>query len=323
MDKVSIIIPIYNVERYLQECLDSVAGQTYDNLEIILVDDGATDSSGDICDRYAAVDPRVRVIHQTNAGAAAAKNRGLNMATGDYITFIDSDDWVEKTWIETMLSTAKAAGADLVECGVRKEYVGSTEVMANDPGEYTPQAYLAQYFQRWTNSIFWEKLFVRQLTESVRFRTERRCIDDEFYTYKIISNATKIIRIPDPLYHYRQRASSAVRSDANRRQITDDAMELRPERYEWIKTRFPDLKRLFWISDVDYLLYLAGTGLFDRPLAKKFRRIAGYYLKEGIRLSKDRRMIILWGQLLGCFPKTESQQRQSETNPGGKRIYFE
>ena len=101
---ISIIVPVYGVERYLSECVDSLLSQTHRNLEVILVDDGSPDNCGAICDRYATSDRRVKVIHQVNAGAANAKNAGLDIASGDYIAFMDSDDWAEVDWIETMLT---------------------------------------------------------------------------------------------------------------------------------------------------------------------------------------------------------------------------
>ena len=112
--KISVIIPVYNREKSLKKCLDSVMGQTYKNLEIILVDDGSKDSSGVICDEYAAGDSRIKVIHQQNAGVAAARNAGLAMATGDYIGWVDSDDWIEPDMYECMLDNAQKYEADIV-----------------------------------------------------------------------------------------------------------------------------------------------------------------------------------------------------------------
>ena len=103
--KVSIIVPVYNVESYLNECIDSIINQTYRNLEIILIDDGSTDLSGEICDRYKEIDSRILVIHQKNQGAANAKNNGLDLATGDYISFVDSDDFIEKDMYKKLYIT--------------------------------------------------------------------------------------------------------------------------------------------------------------------------------------------------------------------------
>ena len=112
--KISVIVPVYKVESYLGKCLDSIIGQTYHILEIILIDDGSPDRCGEICDEYAAKDPRIHVIHQQNAGLSAARNAGLDIASGDYIMFVDSDDWVEKNTCETVLMIAQQQQADIV-----------------------------------------------------------------------------------------------------------------------------------------------------------------------------------------------------------------
>lgn len=285
MPKVSIIIPIYNVERYLPECLDSILAQTEQNWEAILVDDGATDSSGAICNDYAANDNRFRVIHKENGGAASAKNAGLDAAEGEYVTFIDSDDWVEPDWLEKMLSAFDSAGVDIAECDFTKEYLTHTE-QGNDSvrttGVFSSQEYLGLYIKNWTCSLFWNKLFKRSLTESIRFRKERRCIDDEFYTYKVIANAKKIVRIEDALYHYRQRASSAVMSPKNRLQITDDALEVLIERYQWISLRFPELRKTYIQHDVEIMFYFARSFDFCDATRLKFRKTAAYYLRQSL-----------------------------------------
>lgn len=281
--KVSIIIPVYNVQRYLVECLDSVIGQTYHNLEIILIDDGATDESGKICDKYAELDDRIKVIHQSNQGAANAKNVGLDTMTGEYVTFIDSDDFAEPDWVEYMVCALEGTQADVVECNFILEYInkiapGNNNLFFNK--EFTNEEYMAQYLDNWTCSLFWNKLFRRELTEKIRFRKERRCIDDEFYTYKIFAKAKKIIRIDNVLYHYRQRISSVVTSEKNQHQITDDALEVLIERYTWIKKCFPKLTTTYLKHDIDILFYFRNSLLFTNDTVRKYKKIRRYYLKE-------------------------------------------
>ena len=117
-ETISIIIPVYNVEKYLNKCLNSVIEQTYKNIEVILIDDGSTDNSGKICDEYAKNDIRIKIIHQQNGGVSTARNNGLEHATGKYITFVDSDDYIEKEMIETMAKKIMKKNADIVICGV-------------------------------------------------------------------------------------------------------------------------------------------------------------------------------------------------------------
>ena len=144
------------------------------------------------------------------------------------------------------------------------------------------EEYMKQYLFNWTCSLFWNKLFRGELLKDVRFRKERRCIDDEFFTYKAAAASEKVVRIPQVLYHYRQRASSAVSSEKNRLQILDDALEILIERYQWISTRFPNLRKTYLVHDVEIMFYFAGDFVFTKQTVKKFRKTARYYLKESL-----------------------------------------
>ena len=305
MDKVSIIIPIYNVDKYLNQCINSVINQTYKNLEILLIDDGSTDKSGSICDAYAEKDSRIKVFHQVNAGAANAKNKGLDLATGDYIAFIDSDDIAEECWIDTMVTILNNYSADMCECRFDKYYIDRYEKLdenLKDINVFSSEEYLNQYLDDWTCSLFWTKLFKRELTENIRFRKERRCIDDEFYTYKVISNAKKIVKINNILYHYRQRKSSAVQSRKNQLQITKDAIELRIERYNWIKKKYPQIRKKYLDSDMNFLLFFSHNSLFDLESNKIFHNASKFYLKETLKLGVNINLLRISFKLLMCKP---------------------
>lgn len=285
MKKVSVIIPVYNVETYLPQCLDSVLAQTYSELEILLVDDGSTDLSGKICDEYRNRDSRICVFHQKNQGAANAKNTGLDYFTGEYVTFLDSDDYVEKDWIETLINVAENLNAKVVECNFKKEFVeySEEETGCTEPYKiYTSEKYMEQYLEHWTCSLFWNKLFEATLVKDIRFRKERRCIDDEFFTYKLLTKATKIVQINRVLYHYRQRKSSAVTSDKNKYQIADDALEVLLERYYWVGNSYPNLRVKYLQHDVDIMFYFAKFN-FKEDTTKKFKRISWEYVKESIK----------------------------------------
>lgn len=119
-EKVSIIVPVYNVEQWLDECIESIINQTYKNLEIILVDDGSKDNSGVICDKWKLKDDRIIVIHKKNGGLSSSRNAGLDIFTGEYVTFCDSDDYIEKETIESMLNTLKEKKVDIVWCAMNK-----------------------------------------------------------------------------------------------------------------------------------------------------------------------------------------------------------
>ena len=293
--KVSIIVPVYNVREYLPRCLESIRSQSLPDWEAILVDDGSTDGSGGLCDSFAAADPRFRVIHQSNSGAANAKNRALDQAGGAYIAFVDGDDYVESHWLETALRAARAEGADIVEYGFDNVYSDRVEPALADPlppGCFSAEEYLARYPREWPDSLFCTKLFRRQTLGALRFPEERRCIDDEFFTYQAVSRGERILRLPDVLYHYRQRASGVTRSEENRLQITEDALEVLTRRYRWISRQFPKLRREYLRHDVRVLFCFARYRHNGRT-ARKFRRVARYCLGQALLHWPDRATVRL------------------------------
>lgn len=292
--RVSIIIPVYNVKKYLCECLDSVITQDYQNIEIVLINDGSFDGSEKICLEYARRDNRIKFINQKNKGAANAKNAGIDQATGQYITFMDSDDFAEKNWISTMVQMLEISDADVVECNFDKVFVDRSEKEEYVPEKavFSGEQYMKQYLEQWTSSLFWNKLYKIELTKEIRFRKERRCIDDEFYTYKILTKANKVIRINQVLYHYRQRKSSAVWNQKNRQQITDDVLEVLIERYEWIRECYPKLRRAYLCHDIDIMFFFAKNFSFTEETVCKFKKIARYYLKECMKCNPGKIGII-------------------------------
>ncbi len=311
--RVSIVIPVYNVKPYLTQCLNSVLCQSHKDWEAILVDDGSFDGSERICQEYAENDSRFVVVHQENAGAANAKNHGLDLVSGDYVAFLDSDDYVEPDWLEKLVKAAEESHADIVECLFAKEYVDHVipaKYEKEKAKEFSAQEYLAEYLFDWSSSLFWNKLFAHRVVKNVRFRRERRCIDDEFFTYKAISSAMHIVRIDDILYHYRQRASSAVTSEKNRKQITDDALEVLVERYALVSERFPELRKVYLRHDVDILFYFARDFLFTSETVRKFRRIRGYYIRECL-LHYPGRMT-----LINAFQMLRFSEKQLKSNQG-------
>ena len=148
MKKISVIVPVYNTEKYLYRCIDSIRMQTYKDLEIILVDDGSLDHCPDICDKYAQFDDRIIVVHKNNEGVATARNVGLDIATGDYITFVDSDDYIKSTMYQAMMEKVEQYDCDVIMCDCVKEYEEKSEVYthASRPGYYTRTQLEKEYF---------------------------------------------------------------------------------------------------------------------------------------------------------------------------------
>ncbi len=208
---VSVIVPLYNVAPYLPACLDGLLAQTHRSLEVVLVDDGSTDGSGAICDAYAARDGRVRVLHQHNAGVAAARNAGLDQARGAYISFVDSDDVVSPRFIETLLG----AGADIAQCGFVTELEGlaCTEGTASAPAfermSSRDASRALQLDGTGTWGVLWNKLYRASLFEGLRF-PEGRQHEDEFVVWRTLWAAGGVAVTPEPLYFYRQRQGSIM-----------------------------------------------------------------------------------------------------------------
>ena len=255
-DLISVVIPVYNVERYLQRCLNSVVSQTYKNLEIILVDDGSTDLSGKICDEWASKDNRIVVIHKTNGGLSSARNTGLDVAKGRYIAFVDSDDYVEKDYVKTLVKVLEEEKVDVAVCGFwylyknhleQKGYSGTCILMSQID-------YLQFFLTDWTCGLIWNKIFKRKVVNGIWFE-EGHIIDDEFFTYKAIINCNRVALFEDPLYYYRMRATSVMSSSSEYvERILLDKIKYTKERFENVTKSYPQLKQVYLKDLVNSLI---------------------------------------------------------------------
>ena len=257
-DVISVIVPVYNVAAYLPECLDSILSQDYDKLEVILIDDGSTDDSGTICDDYAARDGRVRVIHQKNGGAAAAKNAGLRAATGEYLSFVDSDDFLEPNVYGYMLSLLRTYDVDAAVFAFRDVYRNRQEEKVFQPGRQvlTGKEYLVRFTSDWSAALLWNKLYKRALFRDIFFE-EGHKIDDEYFTYQGIMNARRVLCDDRVIYNYRRRASSVMLSPKSAKQMAVDRVDFLTKRRETVLRRFPELRREFDVQYLDALIYLS------------------------------------------------------------------
>ena len=204
---ISVIVPVYNVEPYLRKCLDSIVNQTYRGLEILVIDDGSTDGFGKICDEYTGKDERVKVFHTENRGLSAARNLGLDEAQGEWIGFVDSDDWIEPDMYEVLLNRALETGADIVECGVFKEYPDRTIDWTKPQKCLSAMEAVRALLQRDLRNAVWNKLWKRTCFNSVRF-PEDRVFEDVAVTYQVFSRIDRICTVCMSKYHYQQRIGS-------------------------------------------------------------------------------------------------------------------
>ena len=227
---ISVIVPVYNVERFLPPCIDSILGQSVSELQIILVDDGSTDASGWICDEYAKKDKRIVVLHQQNAGVSAARNAGLEIATGRYITFADSDDVLPLDAYHTMLNAIKES--DLVIGRMqRMNEDGNLENQSRFFREQIIQkrSYLSDLFEEKQYSylgFLWDKLFCRAIIEenNIRFREEIKLNEDRLFLLEYILQCNSIYTTNRIIYYYRQRNSGVIKETRRNATVTDSEL---------------------------------------------------------------------------------------------------
>ena len=212
---ISVIVPVYNVERYLRRCVDSILHQTYRNLEVLLVDDGSTDASGAICDEYAAQEERVTAVHQKNGGLSAARNAGLERAQGTYLCFVDSDDFLDSRMLETLCRDLQEQDADVAVVGFRM-FEREDEL-----GDFA-----------------WNKLYKRELFRDIRYPLGRM-MEDQGTTYRIFQQCGKVAYRPVPLYYYYQRPDSIL----HRRNMKfyEDKLDMGYQKYRAIREAYPGM----------------------------------------------------------------------------------
>lgn len=237
LEKISVIVPIYNIEQYLKNCVDSIINQSYKNLEIILVDDGSTDNSGKMCDEYKNSDARVKVIHKENGGLASARNIGLDNATGNYIGFIDGDDIIHPDFYSTLYNLLLKENVDIAECNfLRIPMENSLEVEKILSEENKKQdienikydnkhalnllfgSYLTPYIKK---VVVWNKLYKKELWQNIRFPLGR-LHEDEFTTFRILYEAKTFAETNSYLHGYMQTKNSIMRQTIKAKRVQDN-----------------------------------------------------------------------------------------------------
>ena len=278
---ISVIIPVCNVSAYLPDCIRSVLHQDHQELEVILIDDGSTDDSDAICDEWAARDSRIQVIHQKNGGAAAAKNAGLRAATGAYLSFVDSDDYLEPGAYSHMLELMRQYDADVVQCTYRDVYRDHKEDQIHREGRtvFGTTEYLRRYTTDWTCGLLWDKLYRRTLFDDISFE-EGHKIDDEYFTYRGIMNANKVVCDDHIIYNYRKRRSSVMASPESGRKILLDRIDYLGKRRINIANRFPELREVFDRHFLESMLFLSTDPLYTAEARSAVRSALADYLQE-------------------------------------------
>jgi glycosyltransferase involved in cell wall biosynthesis len=263
---ISIIIPVYNVEKYLNRCVDSIVNQTYSNIEIILVDDGSKDKSGEICDKYAMKDQRIKVFHKKNGGLSDARNYGLKEATGDYISFVDSDDWLETDIYEKCMNSNKKYDADIINFAMQ---------INHSDGKYYNQIIKEETLLCGNEGLIYlnsfrnldisacNKIFKSSLFNDIEFPYGKLC-EDCYIMFKIFHKAEKVLITPYLGYHYFKRKGSITLNN----NINLDYLYAYYEQMDYFKKYLPEL---LYISESSYAF--ANITMFNNAVTKNNKRI--------------------------------------------------
>ena len=243
MDLISIIVPVYKVEQYIDKCVQSLVNQTYKELEIILVDDGSPDLCPEICDKWAKRDSRIKVVHKNNEGAGKARNVGIKQATGDFIAFVDGDDYVSPNlyrYLRNLMSENN--DVDIVECDYIMTFNDNAVFEQLEDKECikysSEQAMKEHVADKVFKQVIWNKLYRRNVLRCIFF-PEGKMIDDEFWTYQVIAQARRLIHLNCKLYAYRQQEYSVMHEKYSEKRL--QAIESKICRLQYIENNMPEI----------------------------------------------------------------------------------
>jgi glycosyltransferase involved in cell wall biosynthesis len=270
---ISIIVPVYNMERYLDRCVSSIVNQTYKNIEIVLVDDGSTDSSPKMCEDYAKNDDRIKVVHKENGGLSDARNAGLKIAIGDYIGYVDSDDWIEPDMYERMVNACIDNDAEMALCRYFREYDDKTIDDGTDRVDILDRETLLNIYITDKDGFMvynsvWSKLFKRELVENVMFPKGQNS-EDIMYTTRAMCKLNKAVYIDASLYHYVIDRKDSIMNVAKTERMFKDELP-------------------FWREHIKCIRDNVSDAMADLAAYYYYRRLLFYYID-----TKDKRIVEL------------------------------
>lgn len=264
---ISVIVPVYKVEKYIERCLNSIVNQTYRNLEIILIDDGSPDNCPQICDKWAVKDSRIKVIHQNNTGLSGARNAALRIASGYYITFVDSDDWIELDMYEFLLNLAVQNDADIAHCSFFK-----SDGLTNHEGLGIGQEFLGNNFDSMKECLslekfilsVWNKLYKKTILDGVFFE-DGRYFEDTLFNFHAFRNSKLTVYNGIPKYYYFSRMDSIVKSKFSSKNL--DVIYSTDKLCKLTKQYYPDLLEYAERRDiVENILIINDILTVDEPI---------------------------------------------------------
>ncbi|MGN1134034.1 MAG: glycosyltransferase [Oscillospiraceae bacterium] len=305
---ISIIIPVYNVELYLNKCIESVVKSTFANWEVILVDDGSTDSSGEICDAWAEKDSRIKVVHQQNNGVSSARNTGLKCCSGDYVAFIDADDYISEDMYEKLYQKITDTNSDIAVCGYYEENAETKQQKSFLPGKgiYEKSEAVKEYINNGgCHLTIWNKLFKKSIcynsnNQMILFPTDLTIGEDAVWLLNVTMNAKKVICIDEPKYIYIvNRADSAVTKSKRENKIPGckSRLEASKRGYELLKKHNIDCcylmyrRCVFSAKDIICAYYLLGNSEETKNWIDVFHTYLSSY-KNMIGKHSDRMFIL-------------------------------
>ena len=287
---ISVIVPIYKVEEYLDKCVDSIVNQTYTNLEIILVNDGSPDNCPKMCDEWSKKDSRIKVIHKENGGLSDARNAGIDIANGDYITFIDSDDYIELNYVEFLYNNLIQNNADI---SMGKQYVkypnktlntGSGNIYVLNPHDCLEKMLYGEDF----DVSAWAKLYKRELFKDIRY-PKGRIFEDAATTYKLIDKSNMVVLNSQPIYNYIMRENSIINAEfkENKFELITSTFEMT----DYINNKYPDLNKACARRNMyAYLSTLMQLAKSKNKNKEYLNRLMTYIKKNRKSILKDKRI---------------------------------
>lgn len=289
---ISVIVPVYNVEKYLHKCVDSIINQTYKDLEIILVDDGSPDNCPKICDEYAQKDNRIKVIHKENGGLSSARNVGMKMAKGDYIAFVDSDDYIEEHMYEKLLDALKGSNADFCMCGDRTVNENGEEIIRNN---FSAKTYfideIIENFVLPLKTAAWNKLYKREYIGENIFPEGRIHGEDLVFQLSLLTGKTTMCVIPDVCYNYVKHSNSITTSGFSARSF--DEVWCKDKAYSILVEKFNKYKNkaIIWrinarLNVIRKLVINEKTGIYKNEIKEYNHYIEENYKKAKTMLGK-------------------------------------
>lgn len=304
MDLVSIIVPIYNVEKYIQKCIDSILEQTYNNIEVILVDDGSLDTSGALCDQYISKDPRIKVYHKTNGGLSDARNYGLKFASGKYVLFIDGDDFLDESMVLTLYNLIKNTDTRISACSLIYEYEcenvpdnysysNSSQVLSS-----TDFFLLMLDFNKRLRMGVWNKMYDISLFKDVKFPVGR-LYEDVGTMFKLIFQVDAVSFIDIPLYHYLKRVGAITSRKYDRKEL--DRYVMTSSMINYVTNKYPEILGNAIIyklvnCDLSIINSMVNTKTYDKRMVKlltlDFKKYFHLLMKSNLDIVKKIQIIL-------------------------------